>query len=344
MMEICVYGAGSIGCYVGGRLAATGSSVTFVGRERLAREVREHGLHLTDWRGADLKVAPGAVRFATEPSAIADADLVLVTVKSAATAEAGREIARYLKSGAIVVSFQNGLHNAEVLRRELPNRFVLTGMVEFNVVNRGAGAFHHGSEGGLECEDHPGLARFLPAFEAAGLPLKRHRDMRAVQWAKLLLNLNNAINALAGVPLKEELSQRAFRQCIALAQREGLALLDASGIRPARLKLPPKLIPTLLSVPDFVFQRLAGRMLAIDPLARSSMWEDLEAGRLTEVDYLNGEVVRLARSLGRAAPVNARLVALVHDAEQGGRRDWRGAELLAELVGAGHARDPVTRT
>lgn len=331
MTEICIYGAGSIGCYVGGRLAAAGSRVTFVGRERIAREVREHGLHLTDWRGADLKVAPGAVRFATDPSAAADADLVLVTVKSAGTQDAGRELERFLKPGAIVVSFQNGLHNAETLRQELANRFVLTGMVEFNVVHRGGGAFHHGSEGGLECEDHPGLARFLPAFDAAGLPLKRHRDMRGVQWSKLLLNLNNAINALAGVPLKEELSQRAFRRCIALAQREGLALLDAARIEPAKLKLPPKLIPTLLSVPDFVFHRLAAKMLAIDPLARSSMWEDLEAGRATEVDYLNGEVVRLAESLGRKAPVNARLVELVHAAEKGGRRDWRGDELLAEL-------------
>jgi 2-dehydropantoate 2-reductase len=333
--EICVYGAGSIGCYVGGRLAATGSRVTFVGRERLAREVREYGLHLTDWLGTDLRVAPPAVTFTTDPAAAAGADLVLVAVKSAGTAEAGRELQPFLKSGAIVVSFQNGLHNAEVLREQLPNRFVLTGMVEFNVVNRGHGAFHQGSEGGLEVQDHPGLALFLPAFTAAGLPLKRHRDMRGVQWAKLLLNLNNAVNALAGVPLKEELSQRAFRRCLGLAQQEGLDLLDAARIEPTRIKLPPRWIPKLLNVPDALFQRLAGKMLAIDPLARSSMWEDLEAGRTTEVDWLNGEIVRLAQSLGRRAPVNARLVELVHAAEQGGRRDWKGEELLRELLTPG---------
>lgn len=328
---ICVYGAGSIGCYVGGRLAATGSAVTFVGRPRLAAEIGGNGLHLTDWRGADLRVPAGAVRFGTTPESARDADLVLVTVKSAGTEAAGRELAPRLRPGAVVVSFQNGLHNAEVLRAQLPGRTVLTGMVEFNVVNRGHGAFHHGSEGGLAVEDHPALAPFLAAFAAAGLPLALHRDMAGVLWAKLLLNLNNAINALAGVPLKEELSQRAFRQCIALAQQEALSLLDAAGIVPVRLKLPPKLIPTLLRVPDGVFRVLAGRMLAIDPLARSSMWEDLQAGRATEIDWLNGEVVRLAQSLGRAAPVNARLVALVREAEKGGRRDWTGPELLKEL-------------
>jgi 2-dehydropantoate 2-reductase len=335
---ICVYGAGSIGCYVGGRLAATGSSVTFIGRPRLAAEVRDHGLHLTDWQGADLRVAPGAVRFETQPATARDADLVLVAVKSAGTEAAGRELAPLLKPGAVVVSFQNGLHNAEVLRAQLPGRTVLTGMVEFNVVNRGNGAFHHGSEGGLAVQEHAALEPFLAAFAAAGLPLRRHEDMRGVLWSKLLLNLNNAINALAGVPLKEELAQRAFRWCIALAQRELLGLLDAAGITPTRLKLPPKLIPALLDVPDAVFRVLAGRMLAIDPLARSSMWEDLQAGRATEIDWLNGEVVRLAQTLGRGAPVNGRLVALVLEAEKGGKRDWKGEELLKELRDAVSSR------
>jgi 2-dehydropantoate 2-reductase len=334
---ICVHGAGSIGCYVGGRLAATGSAVTLIGRPRLAAEVRAHGLHLTDWQGADLRVPAAQARFETGPAAAREADLVLVTVKSAGTGAAGRELAPLLKPGAIVISFQNGLHNAEVLRAQLPGRTVLTGMVEFNVVNRGNGAFHHGSEGGLEVQAHAGLAPFLPAFAAAGLPLRQRADMAGVQWAKLQLNLNNAINALAGVPLKEELAQRAFRRCIALAQRELLGLLDAAGIAPTRLKLPPKLIPTLLDVPDAVFRALAGRMLAIDPLARSSMWEDLQAGRATEIDWLNGEVVRLAQSLGRAAPVNGRLVALVLEAEKGGRRDWKGEELLAQLRDAREA-------
>jgi 2-dehydropantoate 2-reductase len=329
--DICIYGAGSIGCYVGGRMAATGGRVTFVGRERLAREVRTHGLHLTDYLGADLRVAAADVRFETQPSAARDADLVLVTVKSAGTAAAGQELAPLLKPTAVVISFQNGLHNADVLREQLPGRTVLTGMVEFNVVHRGDGAFHHGSEGGLDVQDDPALAPFLPALAASGIPLKVQPDMAAVMWAKLQLNLNNAVNALSGVPLKEELSQRAFRRCVALAQRELLGLLEAAGIEPAKLKLPPKLIPAMLGVPDWVFRALAGKMLAIDPLARSSMWEDLEAGRTTEIDWINGEVVQLAQRLGRKAPVNAKLIALIRAAEKGGKRDWKGEELLAEL-------------
>ncbi|MDX1757908.1 MAG: ketopantoate reductase C-terminal domain-containing protein, partial [Marinobacter sp.] len=94
---------------------------------------------------------------------------------------------------------------------------------------------------------------------------------------------------------------------------------------------PMRWIPRVMRLPDWLFTRLAKKMLAIDPLARSSMWEDLEAGRPTEVDWINGEVVRLADSLGRQAPVNARLTQLVHDCERQ-RRSWSGAELLSALT------------
>ena len=153
-----------------------------------------------------------------------------------------------------------------------------------------------------------------------------------MQWAKLLLNLANSINALADLPLRDQLAQRAYRRCVAAAQAEALDLMDAAGIEPARLMaISPRRLVRVLTLPDVLFRRLARRMLAIDPLARSSMWEDLQAGRPTEVDELNGEVVRLAQRLGRAAPVNARLVELVHAAESGGRRRWSGPQLLAEL-------------
>jgi 2-dehydropantoate 2-reductase len=333
MMTICVYGAGSVGCYVGGRLAGAGGDVVFVGRQRLARQIARDGLTLTDWRGAELRVP--TPRYETVPDPAAWADLVLVTVKSPATVQVGEQLAARLKPGAVVVSFQNGLHNAELLRDRLPGVTVLPGVVGFNVVNRGGGRFHCATEGALEVQRHAALVGFAAAFQRAGLPLVQRDDMAGVQAAKLLLNLNNAVNALSGLPLKEQLSQRAYRRCLALAQREALAVYAVAGLTPVKLTpLPPRWMPTLLGMPDAMFVRIAGRILAIDPFARSSMWEDLEAGRTTEVDYLNGELTALASKHGIQAPVNQRLVALIHDAETGGRRDWSGDELLAELNSA----------
>ncbi|AOK30434.1 MULTISPECIES: 2-dehydropantoate 2-reductase [Burkholderia] len=340
MAAICVYGAGAVGGYLGGRLLAAGVDVELIGRQRIQAQLREHGLVLSDYRGRDARVPVSRIAYAASDAAaaaaVAAASLVLVTVKSAATPAVADALARTARPGTMVISFQNGVRNADVLRAALPHATVLAAMVPFNVIARGAGAFHQGTSGELQVEAAPALQRFTAAFERAGLPLVQRADMRAVQWAKLLVNLNNAINALANRPLKDELAQRGYRRCLALAQAEGLALLKRAAIRPARITpLPATWMPRLLSMPDALFTRLAGAMLAIDPLARSSMSDDLDAGRPTEVDWINGEIVQLAAGLGRMAPVNARLCALVHDAQRAAARPaWSGEALLAELRAA----------
>jgi 2-dehydropantoate 2-reductase len=232
----------------------------------------------------------------------------------------------------VVVSLQNGVRNADVLRGALSGRRTLAAMVPFNVVRRAPGAYHRASGGALRIEDEPGAAPVLAACRAAALPIEARRDMPAVQWAKLVMNLNNAINALSGQPLAAELAQRVFRRCLAAAQREALGLLALAKQDVARLTaLPPRWMPRLLEVPDRVFRLLASRVVAIDPHARSSMWDDLEARRPTEIDYLQGEVVTLADRLGRPAPINRTLVRLVREAEAGGKRDLTADELRAAL-------------
>lgn len=333
MPGIAVFGAGSIGCYLGGRLAAAGSRVVLIGRPYQAAVLAEQGLTLSDYEGYRARLDPDRLMFSTDPGAAAAADLVLITVKSGATDSAARALEFFLKKNAVVISFQNGMHNLALLQQRLREQTVLAGMVPFNVMQPAPGHFHQGSEGDLYVERSPLLTPFLPEFEAAGLPLTLVDDIVPVQWTKLLLNLNNAINALSGLPLKTELSRQSYRRVLAAAQREALALLRQRGQRLARLApLPTAWIPALLELPDTVFRLLASRMLAIDPMARSSMQDDLDAGRKTEIDWLQGEILRLARDLQAPAPVNGRLLELVHAAEQGGRRDWSGDDLLNEVL------------
>ncbi len=331
-LRVCIYGAGSIGCYVGGRLQAAGLNVSFVGRPRIAEQLSDYGLHLTDWQGADIQLSPAELDFHSDDKVVECADLIIVCVKSAASAEVARDIAGRLQSGAVVLSLQNGVGNAAVMAEQLPGVPVLAGMISFNVVQRGQGHFHAGTEGELMSERHDVLEPLLPIFGDAALPLELRDDMLSVQWAKVLMNLNNAINALSGIPLYEQLSLRSYRCCLAALIREALMVLKAAGIKPAKLMpVPMTLLPWVLLTPDGVFKVLAKRMLAIDPMARSSMWEDLENGRRTEVDWINGEVVKLAARLGLSAPLNARIVELVRVAEKGGERSWSGDALWCSL-------------
>jgi 2-dehydropantoate 2-reductase len=329
-LHVAIVGAGTIGCYFGGRLSGY-ARVTMIGRPRMAEAISKAGLSVSDLTGFTRHVDANAVAFRTDVSFVADADLVLVTVKSGATVAVARELATALSRRLVIVSLQNGLHNAEVLRQHLRSHTVLAGMVPFNVVHRAPASFHQGSSGELMVQADVRLSSFSGIFEAAGLALKQRNDMPAVQRAKLLLNLNNAINALSGLPLREELARREWRQCLALAQREALRIFRVAEVRLAQLTpIPPNWMPTVLSLPDRWFRLFASRTLAIDPLARSSTWEDLKAGRRTEVDAIQGEVMALAAAHGLAAPVNARLLELIRGAEQQ-RSTMTGAALLAEL-------------
>ncbi|HEY6038352.1 MAG TPA: 2-dehydropantoate 2-reductase [Kofleriaceae bacterium] len=326
-MKIAVLGAGAIGCWVGGRLAASGEDVTLIGRPRVLDELRD-GLTVTELGERSWTARPV---LATEASATRDAGVVLVTVKSAATAAAGAELAA-IQSEAIVISLQNGVHNAEVLRAALPGRVVLAGMVGYNVARVAPGRYHRGTSGEILVEAHPALEPFLLACKKAELACEARADMPAVQWGKLVMNLNNAINALSGKPLFEELSDRDFRRCLAAAQREALDVLAAANQPVAKLlALPPRWVARILPMPDWAFRRIANRVAAVDPQARSSMQDDFRQGRPTEIAYLQGEIVALAAQHGRTAPINAKLVALVRAAEGGGKRDFTGRELWAAV-------------
>ncbi|HEX5684085.1 MAG TPA: 2-dehydropantoate 2-reductase [Ideonella sp.] len=309
---LLVMGAGSVGGYVGACLQAAGAEVHFVGRPRTLGAWRVHGLRVTDQDGRDERLPPPALHlWGAVPASVTPA-LVLLTVKCGATREAAAALGAMLPAGTPVLSLQNGLGNADVGRAEAPALRWLPGMVPYNIAELGPGHLHRGTGGKLAAEDAPALRAWLPLFDAARLPLRLYDDLKPVQWGKLLLNLNNPVNALSGLPLRAELMQRGYRQVFAALQREALAALAAAGISPAQVAaVPPERLPTILSLPDWLFRRIAARMLRIDPEARSSMADDLALSRTTEVDALCGEVVRLARAQGQEAPLNQRIQALV---------------------------------
>src|ERR1700737_1171712 len=284
---IGVAGAGSIGCFVGGMCAAAGRRVALLARPRVIGEIELNGLRLTSFDGSDRTIPANQLALSDDPSFFGDAG---------------------------IVSLQNGVANVPVLRQRLPGWRVLAGMVPFNVVGLGEGRFHRSTSGDIVIEqDDPGPAERL---SVPGLQLRATQNIAGVQWGKLVVNLNNARNALAGLPLRQQLEQRAWRRLMADQMAEGLAAIRAEGIKlVSATPVPASLTPHLLRLPDAIFTRVLGRTLKIDPETRSSMWQDLQRGRRTEIDYLQGVITEIADRHGLQVPLSRRVVALVKQAE-----------------------------
>ena len=315
---IAVAGAGSIGCFVGGMLAAAGHRVALLARSRLIGEIKSNGVRLTGFDGTDRSVAASEIALSDDPSIFRDAATVLVTVKSADTPVMAEIIASHAPDDAAIVSLQNGVGNVALLRERLAPRQVLGGMVPFNVVAMGAGRFHRSTSGDIYLErDSAGIAEKL---SVPGLQMHATGNIVGVQWGKLIVNLNNALNALSGLPLREQLAQRQWRKLFADQMAEGLAVIRAEGISPLSPNpIPTAWMPPLLRLPDGIFGILRGRTMQIDPQARSSMSEDLQRGRRTEIDFLQGVITAIADRHGLKAPLSRRVVELIRQAEATGK-------------------------
>lgn len=316
-------------------LRAAGQEVVFIGRPKTVDMLQKHGLSLIENGRKTHFVEPQKVTVTDDPAAMAESDMILVCVRSNDTEQVAAEIAQHTRRSATIVSLQNGVSNARVLGKHLGPRPIAAGMIQCNVVPEGEGRFNRATEGGVYLKDTAATRKLRDALIAAGVPATVHSNMQSVLWSKLLLNLNNGLNVLADVPLVQQLSDSSYRQILAMMVDEGLTALQAARMSPTRIgSIRPKVMPYVLRLPTWAFKRVAGALIAIDPKARSSMWDDLQIGRATEIDYFNGEVVRLAGQVGTTTPANETVIALVKEAFDAGRSPrLSGQDLLQQVKG-----------
>jgi 2-dehydropantoate 2-reductase len=334
-----VFGAGAIGTYVGVKLSSVGHSVVLIGRRWLME--RKAHFAATNIRGFVSK--PIELEVSDDPNALRDADVIIVTTKSMDTPSAVTALRSVVRRDTLVVSLQNGLHNAEVLRA-LPAD-VIPAMVGFNVIWDGARLEQAtGAPILFGPSSHPGLKELVGALHRAKEKVGVRRDIDAVQMGKLLINLNNGICAVAGLPIAEMVRSNVLRRAYSICIDEGLRVAKKAGRAVGSLGvLSPWLVARLLLIPDPILFRLAPRIIAIDPRARSSTLQDLDRKKKTEIDFLNGEIVKLAREHGVAAPANAFITESVHRLEetQGDLQFLSPADVLRGVVGD-HGRSPET--
>ena len=293
--KVAVMGAGAVGCYYGGMLARAGHEVVLIARPQHVEAIARDGLRM------QTKTFDEQVRLAasTDPGAVRDARLVLFCVKSTDTESAGAQLRPYLPADALVLCLQNGVDNADRLRSVLPQHAVAAAVVYVATEMAGAGHVRHHGRGELVIEPVDTQATsseaVAQALIAAGVPTEISPNVRGALWAKLILNCAyNAVSAITQLPYGKTVAGEGVKDVMRDVVAECLAVAQAEGVQ-----LPGDV--------DAAVRKIAETM----PSQYSSTAQDLARGKHSEIDYLNGLIVRRGEALGVATPANRVLWALV---------------------------------
>lgn len=290
-------GAGAVGCYFGALLAQAGHAVTLIGRPALVDAVHRDGLRLETASGTTRV----AVQASTEPVSVRAAQLVLVCVKSGDTEAAGALLAPHLAPDALVWSLQNGVDNALRLQAAV-RREVTPVLVYVAVEMAGPGHVKHHGRGDLVIGPSAANTAWAALFVQAGVPVEISANVVGAQWAKLILNCAwNALSAITRLPYGalmqqagvEALLHDVVNECLAVARAEGVVLPGDAVAMWAHVKGIAATMPNQLS----------------------STAQDIARGRASEIDHLNGHVIRRGAAHGIATPANRALHTLVRAIE-----------------------------
>jgi len=288
-VNIAVMGAGAVGCYYGGMLGRAGHSVVLIGRSHHVEAVRRDGLFM-DTQSFQMHVP---MRASTDASGVQGAKIVLCCVKSTDTERAAADMAPHLARDALVLSLQNGVDNAERLQALLPCD-VAPAVVYVATEMAGPGRVKHHGRGELVIGPavSPEIAKL---FADAGVPMQISDNVAGALWAKLILNCAyNALSAISHQPYGRLVHGEGVQDLMRAVVQECLAVAEGDAV----------------SVVGDTWEEVL-RIARTMPAQFSSTAQDLARGKRSEIDHLNGFVVRRGEALGIATPVNRILHTLV---------------------------------
>lgn len=333
MTRIAVIGAGAIGSVLGALLSRAGHDVTLIGRPAHIGAIQRDGLRLDGALGAFSVPIAAAEALAFRP------ELAFLTVKTQDVRDAVGANQAFLE-GVPLVSFQNGLRSDAIVAEILPSRQIVSAVVNIHANYLTPGTVTVLYPGplviGRPFGPNDAAVQAIAAVLRSAVPTSVSDNILGVHWLKLIVNLNNAFPALTNATFQQVYANPGLRQIALQVMLEGLHVAERAGIR---LESLPDTPAALIRLIEWLPARLAGVVLAAKARRMETRWpligstlQSLQRKRPTEIDYLNGEVVRLGSELGVATPLNAALVEMVHQAERSG--EFWEPDALCAAIGA----------
>ena len=304
-MKICILGAGALGSTFGAWLSEAGHDTWLLNRPNSHIEaVRQHGLSVEGPTGSRKVMLEAS----TDAKEIGPVDLVVVLVKSFATAKALEGALPLIGAHTVVMSLQNGLGHEEILAEQVGANKVIAGKTYVGGVQLSPGVVRSGVAGKqtiigeLDGTLTPRVQAIAEAFTAAGLATHVSDNIVGTMWDKLLVNISTgALSGITTLTYGQLYSEPVLRDIALLAVGEAISVAGAAGIRLS------------IDTPERAWNMASE---GLPPSFKTSMLQSLQKGSITEIDFINGAVVRLGQRYGIPTPINATLVACVKGIER----------------------------
>jgi len=300
-MKVAIAGAGAVGCHYGSLLQQAGHELCYLARgEHLAAMRRDGLLHISN--GVETRLAVQATDNAAQ---LRDAEVVLLAGKMTDFPELLAVLVGHVSVDALLVTLQNGVAAPEMVQQAFPQHATAAGTAFIGVRVERPGVIVHSAAGGIRLghwQAGPGevlLQPLVDALHGAGVPVREEVNARLLLWRKLLWNIGfNALTAITRRFARDVASGDDSCRLVRSAMLEAVRVAQAEGV----------------SLGDEDIDKHVQITLEMGPV-KTSMWQDIERNRPTEVDFLNGFVARRGAALGVATPVNDMLTVLVHTIE-----------------------------
>ena len=319
-MRVLVIGAGAIGALVAGYLSEQGASVTLTGRDRDISAIRSCGLTIEGVRGKK------NIQVDFTEKAGGSWDLIVLAVKTQDISSALNENVQDLATTTFL-TVQNGIKAEEILAVTVPRESIVSSIVMFGSTYLEPGRVIHNFEGDWVIGSpfsagEEGILKKIAEQLSVAFPVRITDKINGMKWLKLFLNMNNCLPALTGKSMQETFSHPGIACLSIRLLREGLKVVDRAGIELAPLpEFPVERLRGLAGMPLEEAGKVFSRMmtnLSQDPLY-GSILQSIKRGKSSEIDYFNGEIVRLGEKFGVDATLNQKMVEMVHRVENSGR-------------------------
>ncbi len=319
-MRIAVIGAGAIGCLIAAYLKEKGEEVTLVGRNEAVKAIREHGISVSGVRGNFL------VHIGISDTLNYIPELAILATKTQDINLALQDNSHLLQN-SLLLTIQNGVQADNLAARYLSADKIISSIVMFGATNLEPGKVVHNFEGSWVLGNffnHKISEELLSVSLVLdkAFPMVISEDIKGAKYLKIFVNANNCLPAIIGKSMQEVFSDLAISRISIAIWKEAFRIIDKVGINLVSLPgFPAENITKLTSMPgELAAQVFSQRMsnLSKEPLY-GSILQSIMRGKLSEIDYINGEFLRLGQENDMPAPINKILVDMVHEVEKSGR-------------------------